>query len=235
MDTKSTIEKFKNAIITGGRATLHAMKPDEFEYYAFTFELLNSDSSVDRIFHFPVNPNAVSINNQSLVTIRKTSQGFISQISNSFVGKTISISGTFGRRFRLMLFRDGDNSTNDLKLRTGYGATKMMEEVMNRLYQMDKLGFPRLLIFHNYAFNQSLVVEILSYQMTQSIENNMMWNWSIEMKAVGDGKSINFSEDRKTELKKLLAENVVSKSINDILGNLTINSQSKKLKDTFDL
>lgn len=229
MDQKTIIDKFKSAIISGGRATLHAIKPDEFEYYAFTFELLNSDSSVDRIFHFPVNPNSISINNQSLVSIRKTSQGFISQFNTSFVGKTISINGTFGRRFRLLLVRDGDDSLNDLKLRTGYGATKIMEEVMNRLYELDKFERPRFLIFHNYAFNQSLVVEILSYQMNQSNENNMMWNWSIEMKAIADSKNIYFSGDRKSDLRKLLADNVASKVVNNILGNISVSSITDKI------
>lgn len=229
MSNKVLINKFKSAIISGGRATLHAMKPDEFEYYACTFELLNSDFSIDRIFHFPVNPSGISINHQNLVTIRKLSQGYLSQFNTSFVGKTISMSGTFGRRFRLILLRDGDDSTNDLKLRTGYGATKMMEDVMNRLYKLDKFKFPRFLIFHNYMFNQSLVVEITNYQMAQSMENNMMWNWSIEMKAVADAKNITFTSDRKSELNKLLAESVVSKSVNDILGNITVTSITKTL------
>lgn len=225
--------KIKQQIISGGRALLHSMKPDEFEFYAFSLELLNSDFSVDRLFHFPVNPNSIMINNQNLVTIRKTTHGFISQFNTSFVGKTISISGTFGRRFRVLLLQDNDSTTKDLKLRTGYGATKVMEEVMNRLYQLDDKNRPRFLVFHNFSFNQSFVVEVTNYQMTQSMENNMMWNWSIEMKAVADYKTTSSIKNRKNDLKNLLAQNVSQSSINNILGNITLQGSSDTINNLF--
>lgn len=231
MSNKTIIEDFKSQIISGGRMLLHSTKPDEFEFYAFSFELLNSDFSVDSIFHFPVNPNGISINNQNLVTLKKTSKGFSSQFNDSFVGKNISISGTFGRRFRLLLMRDSDEATTDLKIKTGYGATKAMESTIDKLYKLDKFQRPRFLVFHNHAFNQSFVVEVINHQFTQSLENNMMWNWSVEMKAVADAKKIDYGLNSKLELKKLLSESLIQSSINNILGNITVESTLNKLKD----
>lgn len=227
MSSRLEINKMKSAIIESGRAAMHAMKPDEFEYYACTFELLDSDYNVEEIFHFPVTPSQMSINGQTLANIKKLSQGYLVQFNDSFAGKNISISGSFGRRFRLML-NDGE-----LKLRTGYGATKMLEKIMMSNHQLDSKQKPRFLVFHNYAFNHSGIVEILNYSFQQSMENNMMWNYTIEMKMVADATKVLTSTERKGDLIRLLSESVMSKNINDILSNVTLQGAFRKVDENF--
>jgi hypothetical protein len=218
---------------TLGRAALHALSPNDFEYYACSFELISHDFTVLDIFHFPVMPNGISINGQSLVSIKKTGRSYLSQFNDSFVGKTISINGTFGRKFRLLLsttkgqdLTTGRGGQFDLKVKTGYGALKLMENIIGQVYSVENRS-PKLLIFNNMAFNQSLVVEVLSFNPTMSLENNMIWNYNLEMKAIGDANSIDLSNRSKGRLVDLLAADVINKTANDLFDDFKGEISSK--------
>lgn len=227
--------KAQNIIANGGRAALHALAPDDFEYYACSFELLKSNGDIERIFHFPVMPNGISIDGQSIVNIMKTGTGTTVQFNDSFVPKNISINGTFGRKFRLLL---SDNSGNDisfknikqnlkdidLKVKTGYGAMKSMEYLLDELYLLDEYNMPRFLIFHNLAFNQSLLVEVISKNFSQSNENNMMWNYSIQLKGVADAKKLVLGKSHSRKLKDLLSVSSMQFGINKMFSDLNFQS-----------
>lgn len=227
MDTKIVRERALSISKDLGRGALHATSPDDFEFYACTLELVDSDFNVLDIFHFPVMPTGVNIGRQSLVSIRKTGRGFFSQYNESFVGNTISINGTFGRKFRLMVstqigsnFKTGKGGQFDLRVKTGYGALKLMERIINKSFE-SKNGRPLLLLFHNMAFNQSFVVEVLQFNPTQSMENNMMWNYSLEMKALADVNKMDLESSNTNRLVNLLSSSVINSGINDILKNVT--------------
>lgn len=217
-----------------GRAALHALAPNDFEYYACSFELLSDDYRVLDIFHFPVMPNGISINKQSLVSIKKTGRGYLSQFNDSFVGQTISLQGTFGRKFRLMISTDkgrdlttGTGGQFDLKVKTGYGAMKLMEGIINQVYKIGNRN-PKLLIFNNLAFNQSFVVEVLNFNPTMSVENNMIWNYSLEMKAIANAANIELSNRSNGRLVNLLAADVLNKTANNLFDDFkgTISSKT---------
>ena len=93
-----------------GKAALHALAPNDFEYYACSFELVDSDFRILDVFNFPVMPDQMSINGQSLVSIKKSGRSFLSQFNDSFIGHTIQINGTFGRKFRLILSNQKNGS-----------------------------------------------------------------------------------------------------------------------------
>lgn len=205
-----------------GRAALHALAPNDFEYYACSFELLSHDFQVLDIFHFPVMPNGMSMNKQSLVSIKKTGRSYLSQFNDSFVGQTISLQGTFGRKFRLMISTDkgkslttGKGGQFDLKVKTGYGAMKLMENIIGQVYKVNNLQ-PKLLIFNNLAFNQSFVVEVLNFNPTMSVENNMIWNYSLEMKAIANANNLELVNRSSGRLVDLLAADVLNKTANSL-------------------
>lgn len=231
-----TKKKVENIVANKGRAALHALAPDDFEYYACSFELLKSNGDVEKIFHFPVMPNGISIDGQSIVNIMKTGTGTTVQFNDSFVPKNISINGTFGRKFRLLLSNNSGNDVLsfknikqnikdiDLKIKTGYGAMKMMEYMLDELYKLDEFNMPRFLIFHNFAFNQSLLVEVISKNFSQSNENNMMWNYSIQLKGVADARKIILGKRSKKNLRDLLSVSSLQFNVNKIFSDLNFKS-----------
>ena len=112
----------------------------------------------------------------------------------------------------------------DLKVKTGYGAMKNMEYLLDELYLLDEYNMPRFLIFHNFAFNQSLLVEVISKNFSQSNENNMMWNYSIQLKGVADAKKLVLGKSYKRKLKDLLSVSSMQFGINKIFSDLNFQS-----------
>jgi len=197
MSVEVVRKKAQDTIFTLGRTALHAIAPDDFELYSNTFELIDSQGVIEDIFHFPVMPSGISVGRQSLVNIKKTGTAYISQFNDSFVGRNVNISGTFGRKFRLLITKGiGGNVNNlagdenigafDLNVKTGYGAVKLLERIIESSQKLDNYGNPKLLIFYNPTINHNHVIEVINFQLQQSLENNMMWNWNIEMKSIAN-------------------------------------------------
>lgn len=226
-------KKAQDVIMTLGRSALHAMSPDDFEYYSCTLELVDSHGVIENILHFPVMPNSISINRTSLVNIKKSGLTYISQFQDTYVGQNISIAGTFGRKFRLLItngiggnINDNQNLLNyfDLKVKTGYGALKLLEKIIESSQKLDDYGNPKILFLYNHSFNQNVVIEVLNFQVSQSLENNMIWNFSIDSKSLAPADSILFLGNFEKHLMKLLAVEALNKSINDIFSNINVES-----------
>jgi len=223
-------KKAQDVISTLGRSALHAIAPDDFELYACSLELVNSYGEIEEIFHFPVMPNGIQIGRQSLASIKKTGQGYLSQFSNTFVGKNININGTFGRKFRLLVGDLSNRSLSaaekqqfDLKIKTGYGAFKLLEKMVEKSFELDeKYNQPRLLIFHNFAINHHHIVEVINFSPTQSMENNMLWNYTLEMKALAEASSLSYNGNKKGHLVNLLAVSALQKSANIVFDNISL-------------
>ena len=213
-----------------GRAGLHALAPDDFEYYFCVLQLMNSRNEIEYIFNFPVMPNSISVSKKPLVNIKKTARGYVSTYSDSFSGDVLTINGTFGRKFRLLIFTDNtkekeiEKGSFDAKIKKGYGALKLMEKIVYMSSQPDDYGYPRKLIFHNFAFNESFLVEPLSWDKQQSIENNMIWNYNLQMKALANANELStlLPEDSSSNIKNLITVGAAQKSLNDVFDNLTI-------------
>ena len=96
-----------------GKLTAHTLFPNEFEYYLISFELLDSGAShkvTDR-FIFPVMPDRIEIGKMKTTTIKKSFGGVIAYTNNAFETIPISITGSFGRRFRLLV---GNKRTDEV-------------------------------------------------------------------------------------------------------------------------
>lgn len=183
-------DELTGAITSSGRALLHATAPDDFEYYLMGFEVVNGSNIVTDRFVMPVLPENITINNQKIINIKKTAAGISSYQNNTFEPISISLNGTFGRRFRLTLgnFQSTDDqSTNkpfQLNVKTGYGLAKELERIYKKNGQLDGNNVPFRINFYNYAFNQSFVVEFNNLQFRQSQDKNVMWYYSLNMTAV---------------------------------------------------
>lgn len=227
MSLESVRSKVQSLTYTEGRASLHSKNPDDFEYYALTFELVDSNFNALQIFNFPVMPNGINTTRMSPLNIKKTGHGYFMQYDDNFQSYNITIQGTFGRKFRLITnnLSDGKKLKDyDLKVKTGYGVTKILEKMILSSQQpiesKTSSSDHKFLLFYNLAFNQQFVVEIVNFSFNQSLENNMMWNYSIEMRAVGDIRQLSGFDSNKN-LKNLLKSAKLNKQLNTVFNNIT--------------
>ena len=240
---KSSVNSIRENVIsvvdTLGRAALHAMAPDNFEYYMCSLELLDSSKSTKGFMTFAVMPNNILETKTEIATINKTNRGVVTTFNSSFVPRDISIQGTFGRKLRLIigakepsngdktwfgnLMSSGNLGFNimggNVLVKTGYGLTKMLKKIVDTAYTLDENGKPHTLIWTNYALNTSYVVEILQSSYSQTYENNMLWYYNLEMKAVAPASAIKY-ENFGGFMKKISA-NSIGNAIKNLLGDVT--------------
>ena len=221
----TAVESARNVLATVGRAGLHALAPDQFEYYMCSFELLDSKGSTVAFMNFPVMPNSISETEPKIIEISKTNAGIVTMFNPSFAPKDISIQGTFGRKIRI-LSGIQDISEKEKKVvnilngnlgfgmmqsevvvKTGFGLVNLLRRIIAKTTSVDDSGMPHVLIFNNYALNDSYVVEILQSSFSQNTENNMLWFYSLEMRAVAPASAV------KTESVKTFTFNVSANAI----------------------
>lgn len=200
-----------------GKAALHAAAPDNFEYYLCSFELLDGTNGKKVGFmSFPVLPDSITQSHQTIQSIVKTQNGVVTTYNQSFAPVDINISGSFGRKLRILTdLKDPWNYKGkkklgtilngrinipginvDVYLKTGYGLIKCLQHMLGganghlgdkpKISTGDKEFRPYFLIFNNFTFNQSFVVEVIGYSFSQSVGNNMIWNYNVQLKAVAD-------------------------------------------------
>lgn len=195
-----------------GKEAIHAKYPNEIEYYACAFELLDSDRKTSTFFSFPIMPSGISIQEPSITNVQKTMGGVVISENPTFIPFNISLNGNFGRRFRKITKSDdfdsglsddvedkpteiegnvlqgvtieGNTNQYSSDYKTGYGSTKMLQKLLRNSKQLDGLGKPRFLVFYNLSFNQEFVVEITNRAFAQSRDSNAIWNYNIQMIAV---------------------------------------------------
>ena len=160
--------------------------------------------------------------------------------NSTYVGKDIQISGTFGRKFRLLTNFDNNpgqtkvkkkdrdeyykKGTLSLGVKTGYGALKLLEKIVERSQGFCEDGKPMRLYFFNLQANESYWVEIMDFSKNMSLENNAMWNWNITMKAIGQ---VPDTYNGKSNINNLLTYAAVQKSLNQTFSNLTVGGASR--------
>ena len=185
------------------RAYLSTVFPSEFEFYLITLERVNRSGSVHEQLIFPVTPQSISESRSSLVNIKKTNNSIVSLTNRTFAPTTISISGTFGKKIRILLtsekqnqgaaFQFGINLGKEPKpykqygeVHTGFGVTKMLE---NMIINSQKYS-DSLLFLYNYVSGNHYLVECTDMQFSQSMENNMFWNYSLNLKSLAYAKDV---------------------------------------------
>lgn len=236
----SVVENTREAVMTFGKAALHTLAPDNFEYYMCSLELLDSYGYSKGFIYFAVMPDNILENRTQIATITKTNKGVSTLFNDTFVPRDISIQGTFGRKFRLLLgMKESENVSsipyfsgnlginvleNDTLIKTGYGLTKMLKNMIESSTKLDDMGNPCVLIFNNYALNTHYVVEVMQDSYSQSVENNMIWYYSLEMKAVAPADAVKRKENKNVKFLTSVASNSIAKSISNILKDISRSS-----------
>src|ERR1035437_26712 len=232
MSLSQVNKQFKDTFKNIGRAALHSLYPNEFEYYACALELIDSNGSTEEFFVFPVMPDSIDEANMSNTNIKKKAYGVVSLHNTSFIPFPIKISGSFGRKFRIMLggteFSNSGFSFEKFKsdplgeaaavfntnVKTGYGAFKVLERIVKSSLMNDKYGLPRKLFFYNLALNSNYLVEFLTLAKSQSIQKNMIWNYNLDMKAIAPAAQVISGLDK--SLKNTMKFSVINKTLNGL-------------------
>lgn len=183
---------------------IHSNHPDDFEYYMMAFELVDSDDRVTDTFIFPINPDNISISQTNNTKISRTAGGVSVINDNRFIPFDISLNGNFGRRLKLLLGRKKEVSTIgfynskefDTNVKTGYGCCKILENILKKSRISDTKGNPMKLFFYNLAFNTNQLVEYTNYSFSQNVSQNIIWSYSLSLKAIGDVKDIREDSDK---------------------------------------
>lgn len=231
----AAVEAAREFAVKAGKGALHSISANEFEYYMCSFELLDGSGNTKGFMSFAVMPNNIMENEVQITSITKTNRGIATVFNGSFLPKDISLQGTFGRKFRLLsgvkiveesndtYFNFGNLGFNpsgrQTVVRTGYGLTQMLRSIIKKSFQVDSNGFPHVLIFKNYALNTHYVVEVMQHSYSQSIENNMLWYYNLEMKAVAPAEAVKRQSERKNFLSVINA-NSISRGLGKILKSV---------------
>lgn len=192
-------QQLMNAVMTVGKAAVHTIIPDDYEYYLCSLELYDSTHDKVGYISFVVMPDQISENHTPIQNIVKTHGGIVTVINPTFAPIDINLSGTFGRKWRLVSnYKDPTEVQNgfmnlnfgktwDMKVgvKSGYGLTKVLEKILKKSNDLDTLAKPYTLVFNNYAFNTSYIVNAMNFNFSQSVEQNMMWMYSVVLRAVG--------------------------------------------------
>lgn len=228
-----------NLLKSIGKAGLHALYPNDFEYYLVALELTTIRGETIDYLMFPVTPN-ISKNMTNINNIKKNSSSVTALSSNTFNPQDISINGNFGRKFKFMIgatlvdMSALSMSTNIGKFRldsgigsvpfpipvakTGYGATKILQAIHEKSNGLDNFNQPFKLYFYNPTLGESYLVKSISLDVNQNrASNNMMWNFSMRMKILSHLDSIGDKKGGKSSLLKLMAFSELQKKSNSTI------------------
>lgn len=228
------------AVVEVGRSALHAVAPNDIEYYLCSLELIDSDLNRQGFISFVVMPDQISENHQPIQTVTKTHQGIVTTFNDSWAPVDISCAGTFGRKFRIVSGMkeagDGSKTTSllnlnlgkikgfnlgsiDMGVKSGFGLTKLLENILYTSTQTASNGKPYFLIFKNYSFNTQYVVDVVSYSFQQSVANNMMWNYQFQLRGVAKDIHINTKDNLLNKLKSVAA-NAISNGLTKVITHM---------------
>ena len=199
-------QRYLQLIQQQGKLVAHTLFPKDFEFYAFSLELVDSSDRTVDVLTFPVMPQSLRYDDQPVRTTTKTAGGVSSLFSTSFNPRSVSITATFGRRERILIgginnprkfsdmkstsegafgsIRDGLRSVVnvfDPSLKTGYGATKILESMINKHKQLDDKNQPLKLFMYNPSFGQSFLVTVSRFSPNMNMSNNMFWSFDLEL------------------------------------------------------
>ena len=208
----NTLQDFKRLVESLGRNTAHILYPNDFEAYTIALELVDSDGRVVDFFVFPIMPDSISEDYSKISNTRKTAGGITALTTPNFTSRTITIEGNFGRNFKFVMgnntvvdasaiqfsVRSGnyvggntgsfavENKTNIFsnQIKTGYGCFKILYGIHEKSTTLDHRNQPFKLYFYNLAQGEHYLVKSLSLRSSQTLDENMLWNYEYQMEAI---------------------------------------------------
>lgn len=228
-----------------GRSVLHQMYPKDFEYYMIALELVDGTGDTIDYFAFPVLPSAITKSENKRINIKKAFKSTLILTSTAYTPQDISIRGNFGRGFKILIgtkevlsgmaFNSSTKAgvfeltqlvnrslispTNQFSqfVKTGYGATKLLQSIIHKSDGSDQNG-PYRLYLYNFALGESYLVVAPSKALTleQNDSNmNMIWNYTLNLTIVAPLELVKNAIDI-TSNRRLLEASIVQSTVNGV-------------------
>lgn len=238
-------QEIRDLMTTVGKAGVHAMFPNDFEYYAVSLELTDSKGDTVEYLTFPVSPESMSYDNQSLVNIRKTMSGISVLDNETMQVKGIELTGTFGRKFKILsntdIVRSGTEGTSEgffktlgngggmkvkdttfnPKLKTGYGTTKVLEAIIEKSKTLDEFNRPHKLFLYNPTLGHNWLVKVNSIKLMQDrTSSNMLWKYNMQLTAIAPMESARSNEGSSVSLQDSTVLSVLQGGVNTLTSKL---------------
>lgn len=246
---------FRTQLANIGRNALSALYPNDINLALIALELVDSNGSTVDYFAWPIMPSEIRETHQEITNIRKTIGGVYVLKNTTFAPRQISLSGTFGRRFKLLIngkqlelagFRFSINSGKinidppnflDKKVpefssfaKNGYGCIKIIEAMKEKSKKLDANGKPYSLYFYNPLFGNNYQIEIINFShMQDENAHNMLPAYSLQCVAVAPLDSVLSRLSNINSALKNITFASLQKGANAIVSNL---KGLKKLKLT---
>lgn len=251
MSLESAIASRNSLLTQAGKSALNIKYPKEFELYVIALELVDEDFKTLQYFIFPVNPSSIEEIKPQLTNVKKTLSGVTVLKTPTFVPTDITLSGTFGRSFKVLLgntyeeflssftvdtpdaFKLGQSRMTvpsaksgavqffDDRIKTGYGCLKIMEEMIQQSNKIGADGKIRKLILHNPALGNSYLVTAGTLRMSQNEQSNMIWNYSLPLKSIAPLEAIYTQQHMESAAKELAIGSFIQKRVNALVHTVS--------------
>jgi hypothetical protein len=233
MSLRSVINTQRSLINELGRPIAHLLFPNDIEYHFVALELVDSLERTVRYFGFPVNPKNIMFNDQEATSVIRTFGGITSLKTTTFDPKNYTLRGDFGRNFKILVggnpfsFTGLDFNFSKLKLefaqlsievKTGYGCIKILESIIKQAKELDQNNNPHRLYLYNTSLNHQYIVEPVDFNFDQSVQQNMIWNYSLRLNAIGE---ISDFSNSKNNL-RTVGLGVINSKTNNLVRNLKL-------------
>lgn len=227
--------QFRSQLINLGRGTLNALFPKEIEYFFVALELVDSKSNTVDYFSFPILPEEIRETANEITRVNKTIGGVNVLVNSTFNPTQISIKGTFGKRFKILInqkplefagfgmsiqngkfsitspnFLGKDYPQLSSFAKTGYGCIKYLQAMKDKSKSINPVDKkPYALYLYNPILGNNYQVEIISFIHSQDIGKNMVPQYSIQLTSVADLDQIQLGKGRlKSAIKNLSITNI---------------------------
>jgi hypothetical protein len=238
-----------------GRATMHQLYPNDFEYYMIALELVDGSGNTIDYLAFPILPSSITKSENKRINIKKAFKSTLVLTSSAFTPQDITIRGNFGRGFKILIgtkeILNGLAFINSVKngvfslgklfnkglslptaqfsrfVKTGYGVTKLLQSIIQKSDGSDHNG-PYRLYLYNYALGESYLVVAPSKALTleQNDSNmNMIWNYTLNLTIIAPLESIKNAISL-SSVKRLLTASIVQGTVNKV-GRDVVNYVSR--------
>lgn len=243
MDLIAAAYQQKNKLQLLGKSALHTEFPDEFELYLIALELVSSSKTEETLmyFVFPIMPNSISESEKFGNNIIKTAGGIVTLSNTTFLPISINLSGSFGRSLKYVigtqffnlvqgfslkkenradLLKKTQKALFDQNIKTGYGCCKILQDIVRESKLIDENG-PRILYYHNLAFNSRYIVKPDDIVFSQEVgSSNMIWNYRLSLTAIGESSVFQMKQDYRNDSLALGGANIIQKVGSQILSQI---------------
>lgn len=234
-------QKFTDLVRNVGKATANALYPNDIPYYFLALELFDSKGKTVDYFAWPVLPDEIQESHVELTAINKT-LGAVSVLKNTtFVPRSISIRGDFGRKFKVIIngqkFDFAGISTTLTRIKNknfevgkaqfstfaknGFGCIKTLERIKEKSKQLDNNQKPHTLVLYNPILGNNYIVEFNNFDHKQDNGRyNMIPYYMLRLTAVASLDDIWSFKQRALQAVKNVSFGTLQKKANALASDV---------------